>query len=311
MEASLEQHGPATNGAAIDWYRAILSNGKITEDKIKTEAGIFFNLSVEEKAKDKKQFKIHLEGLLKKQKNLETNLVREILKARDGQGKHCENPPGDFLGDVNCDKTRRLEFLKSARDEMKSGLKFLDWRSKEFSLFDSLTETLENKLEKEKATVSHLMMEKGGIQLVRSTCDNVFEAKRQVFSKNSDGTIKKSVIKETYARVTVRQKRKSVDEVSGSAQIKRAKKISDILDHTTEKDKDAKASLMAKIIDQEGAEFGANIEKIPTKLKLNPVQTSNLMTGTRTPEYVLRQARTAFNKTLGFSPISSQERYIW
>ena len=206
MEASLKQHGPATNGAAIDWYRAILSNGKISEDKIKTEAGIFFNLSVEEKAKDKKQFKIHLEGLLKKQMNLETNLVREILKARDGQGKHCENPPGDFLSDVNCDKTRRLEFLKSARDEMKSGLKFLDWRSQEFSLFDSLTETLENKLEKEKATVSHLMMEKGGMQLVRSTCDNVFEAKRQVFSKNSDGTIKKSVIKETYARVTVRQK---------------------------------------------------------------------------------------------------------
>ena len=51
MEASLEQHGPATNGAAIDWYRAILSNGKITEDKIKTEAGIFFNLSVEEQAR--------------------------------------------------------------------------------------------------------------------------------------------------------------------------------------------------------------------------------------------------------------------
>ena len=70
MKGSLEQQGPATNGAAIDWYRAILSNGKISEDKIKTEAGIFFNLSVEEKAKDKKQFKIHLEGLLKKQKNL-------------------------------------------------------------------------------------------------------------------------------------------------------------------------------------------------------------------------------------------------
>ena len=57
MEASLEQHGPATNGAAIDWYRAILSNGKISEDKIKTEAEIFFNLSVEEKAKDKNNSK--------------------------------------------------------------------------------------------------------------------------------------------------------------------------------------------------------------------------------------------------------------
>ena len=81
MEASLEQHGPATNGAAIDWYRAILSNGKISEDKIKTEAGIFFNLSVEEKAKDRKQFKIHLEGLLKKKE------LRNKSCKRDFEGK--------------------------------------------------------------------------------------------------------------------------------------------------------------------------------------------------------------------------------
>ena len=57
------------------------------------------------------------------------------------------------------------------------------------------------------------------------------------------------MITETYARVTLRQKkRKSVDDVSGSAQIKRAKKINNILDHTTQKDKDAKASLMARIL---------------------------------------------------------------
>ena len=105
------------------------------------------------------------------------------------------------------------------------------------------------------------MTEKGGFQLVRerSTGDKIFDAKRKVFSKNADGTIKKSVITETYARVTLRQKRKAVDDVSGSAQIKRAKKINNIFDHTTEKDKDAKASLMARIIDKEGAEFGATI----------------------------------------------------
>ena len=42
--------------------------------------------------------------------------------------------------------------------------------------------------------------------------------------------MKVKVLRETYARVTVRQKRKSVDgdsleEISGSAQIKRAKKM--------------------------------------------------------------------------------------
>ena len=82
MEPSLEIHTPVTNGGAIDWYRSILSNGKISEEKIKTEAGKFFNLSFEDKAKDKKMFKIRLE----------TNLVREILKAKGGQGKHCEIP---------------------------------------------------------------------------------------------------------------------------------------------------------------------------------------------------------------------------
>ena len=43
------------------------------------------------------------------------------------------------------------------------------------------------------------------------------------------------------------------DDVSGSAQVKRAKKINNIFDHTTEKDKDAKASLMARIIDTRGS----------------------------------------------------------
>ena len=120
------------------------------------------------------------------------------------------------------------------------------------------------------------------------------------------------MITETYARVTLRQKRKAVDDVSGSAQIKRAKKINNIFDHTTEKDKDAKASLMAKIIDKEGAEFGATIgrkSKVMQEIhQLNPEQTSSLMTSTRTPEYVWRQSRTAFKDNLGFSPISSQRK---
>ena len=138
-----------------------------------------------------------------------------------------------------------------------------------------------------------------------------------MFSKNSDGTIKKSVIKETYARVTLRPKRKSVDdeslkEISGSAQIKRAKKMNNILDHASMNDKDGKALLMAKMIDQEGEEFGANVEKKSKVMQQNktwnPEQTSGLMTTTRGSEYMWRQSRTFFKNTLGFSPISSQKK---
>ena len=69
---------------------------------------------------------------------------------------------------------------------------------------------------------------------------------------------------------------------------------------------------MARIIDKEGAEFGATIERkskvMQERNQLNPEQTSSLMTSTRTPEYVWRQSRTAFKDNLGFSPISSQRK---
>ena len=88
--------------------------------------------------------------------------------------------------------------------------------------------------------------------------------------------------------------------------------MSNILDHASVKDKDGKALLMAKIIDQEGEEFGANVEKkskvIQQNKTLNPEQTSDLMTTTRGSEYMWRQSRTAFKNTLGFSPISSQRK---
>ena len=68
--------------------------------------------------------------------------MREILKAKYGLGKNCDNPPQDFLTEVECEKERRLKFLKTARDEMKCGFKYKDWRSQEFKLFDSHYETL-------------------------------------------------------------------------------------------------------------------------------------------------------------------------
>ena len=42
--------------------------------------------------------------------------------------------------------------------------------------------------------------------------------------------------------------------------MKRARKMSNILDHTSENYKDAKAVIVAKVIDHEGPEFGSKIE---------------------------------------------------
>ena len=54
MEPSLEKHMPDTNGGAIDWYRSILINGKISEEKIKTEAGKFSTFLLKIKQRTKK-----------------------------------------------------------------------------------------------------------------------------------------------------------------------------------------------------------------------------------------------------------------
>ena len=68
---------------------------------------------------------------------------------------------------------------------------------------------------------------------------------------------------------------------------------------------------MAKIIDHEGPEFGANLEKeskvLQAKKKLNPEQTANMMTNSGSTDYSWRVNRTVFLNTLGYSPISSQK----
>ena len=87
---------PVTNGKTIEWYKVNLNFGKISEAKIKTEAVKFFDLSDEEQNKDKKVFKKRIEDFVKNQKNIEKNIVREILKAKHGLGKNCENPPKEF-----------------------------------------------------------------------------------------------------------------------------------------------------------------------------------------------------------------------
>ena len=204
MRASME---PVTNGQTIDWYKVNLKFGKISEAKIKTEAVKFVDLSDEEQSKDKKK---RIEDFVKNQKNIEKNLVREIQKAKHGLGKNCENPPKDFLSEVECEKKRRLPFLKTARDKVKCGFKYNDWCSKEFKLFDSHNETLVRKLEQEQENVSQLMKESESIKLLRerSAGDNIFDAERQVFSKNSDGTIKKISDKRDVCKSDIKTKEK-------------------------------------------------------------------------------------------------------
>ena len=107
------------------------------------------------------------------------------------------------------------------------------------------------------------------IKLVRerSRERNIFDAEKMVISKNPDGTIKKSIVKETYAKVTIRKRHQANDEnskeveVTGAGVLKRAKAVDNILNHTSQHNTEVKASLVAKIIDKEGSTFGHEILK--------------------------------------------------
>ena len=121
-----------TNGSAVDWYKKLKSGGKVSEQKIKDEALLFFQVSPEERLKDKKVLKIRLENLLKIKKNTEEFLMQDVLKEKGGKGNHLEIPPAHFLSDVDCAKKGRFAFLINAREEMKSGSKYEKWCSSEF-----------------------------------------------------------------------------------------------------------------------------------------------------------------------------------
>ena len=202
FDAVMDTPKVQTNGSAVDWYKKLKSGGKVSETKIKDEALLFFQVSPEERLKDKKVFKFRLENLLKIKKSTEEFLMQDVLKEKGGKGNHFEIPPADFLSDIDYAKKRRLAFLRNAREEMKSGSKYEKWCSSEFRLFDT---PASKKFHQEKENVSCLVTGEESIKLVRerSSGDNIFDTERQVLSKNPDGTLKRSVIKETYARVTL------------------------------------------------------------------------------------------------------------
>ena len=76
-----------TNRSAFDWYKKLKSGGKVSESQIKAAALLFFQVSPEERLKDKKVFKICLEDLLNIKKH------RGIFHAGCAEGKGRKGEP--------------------------------------------------------------------------------------------------------------------------------------------------------------------------------------------------------------------------
>ena len=113
----------------------------------------------------------------------------------------------------------------------------------------------------------------------RSSGPNILEAERNIYTIQDDGTQKKTVIRDVFAKVTTRNnpKRKIHDKENTSSKkiklthegvIKQAKNVGNILNHVTAHNKEAQAMLIAKVVDQHGSKFAAEVTKIQKKYKV-------------------------------------------
>ena len=308
IRSGLERNPGPVNpsiGDTLAWLDDLHKDGKVSEEKLKSEAQIFFSHEIVE---DKKGVKKKLSDLVLRRKKQILTLQRELQIQLSGKGKHGEIAPDDFFPDIDDQKERNSMFTKMCRADAKDSEEYKKWLEERFDSRVGFNK------QKTKATGGE--SESGGFKLVRerSSGCNIFDTAKTSTFENSDGTVSSVVLKETWAKVTIRPKRKSIDDngMTCSGQSKRARAVSDILDHYSEQSPLAKAQIVSKIIDREGADFGKDVFKkskvLQTTNQLDAEQTANLITLTRSSEYVWRQSRTAFNKELGFSPISSQRK---
>ena len=65
MVNSLKQH--PTNGETLDWFEKLDTKGKVSEERLKYEAQVFFKKDIKE---DKKVVKKKLLGLVQKRNNV-------------------------------------------------------------------------------------------------------------------------------------------------------------------------------------------------------------------------------------------------
>ena len=145
-----------------------------------------------------------------------------------------------FFPDISDVNERKMMFFKQCKEELKLSQKYLTWVDKEFKLFSSHNTASPTK-----------ELEEGTLTLTRerSSGRNIFDTSKKTVLKQPDGATTERVVKQTFANVTVREKRKNCDDSEAGLR-KQAKLVDNILEHTSRQDKSTKARLLKEIIDR-------------------------------------------------------------
>ena len=161
------------------------------------------------------------------------------------------------------------------------------------------------------------------ITIQRSSGPNILEAEQNIYTFQDDGTQKKTVIRDVFAKVTTRNnpKRKihykentfsKKIKLTHEGVIKQAKNVGNILNHVTAHDKEAQAMLIAKLVDQHGSKFAAEVTKnskeIQGGLKMTDLETASVTAGMGIPDNAAIKLRTAMNKAKGWNMLASHKQ---
>ena len=161
------------------------------------------------------------------------------------------------------------------------------------------------------------------ITRTRSSGPNILETERSVFTVQDDGTKKKTVIKDIFAKVTTRNTKKQKQEdkensnpkkmkLSNEGMVKQARNIGNILNHVTAHDKESQAMLIAKMVDKNGPDFAKtvteNSKEIQEGLKLTTEETASITAGLGLPDRAAKKFRTGMNKSKGWNVLASHNK---
>ena len=139
---------------------------------------------------------------------------------------------------------------------------------------------------------------------------NIFETRREIFTQNKDGKLKKSVLTEQFANITKR-KNNDTENIDPKKQRpnQQSKGLSDILDHMSAGNEIMKTKILAGVIDAQGQNIATNVAKESKELKLasklTKESTAAIIAGANMSDYQVKQLRTACNKELGSNPFAS------
>ena len=144
---------------------------------------------------------------------------------------------------------------------------------------------------------------------------SIMETRRETITQNKDGTIKRSILTEQFANVTIRNHEDIENDNPNHPKKRKRHQIqgfNDILEHMSGGNVEMKTNILSRVIDTQGTNVAAGVVKnskeIQMSNKLSKEQTAALISGSNMSDYQVKQLRTACNKELGQNPFASANK---